>query len=162
MHNKKYTWKKGAFGSVTRIYDGAEQIGELRTESFKQRSDANVRAAKYRFETKGTFKSYTSIIDHQGLVVGDISYANWSGKVSLNIMGKLYTWKATTWLGTSHELEDANGNVLFASQNFGGNTIEGFVENDLLLLTAIFLKNRQAQYLAVIVIVVAVIVINSR
>ncbi len=162
MHNKKYTWKKGAFGSVTRIYDGSEEIGELRTASFKQCSDASIRATKYRFETRGTFKSFTSITDHNGVTVGDISYANWSGKVSLNIMGKLYTWQATNWLGTTYEMLDANGNVLFATPNYAGNAINGFVENDLILLTAIFLKNRQAQYLAVIFIVVAVIIINSR
>lgn len=151
-------WKKGAFSSTCRISSGEETIGELANYTFKQTAEGVIRNKRYFFKTKGLFKQETQITDAESdRVIGNISYASMMSKATIQLKDRTIFWKYDTGWQTRWSLYNDRGPLMkFASRNFSKGSIEFEEEDDLLVLTGLFVTNYYQQ--AMIAIMVAVFI----
>jgi len=151
-------WKKGTFSSTCRISSGEEIIGELANYAFKQTAEGVIRNKRYLFRTKGLFKQETLIIDGESdLVIGNISYNSMMSKATIQFKDRTVNWKYDTGWQTKWSLYTDQGTLMkFASRSMNKGKIEYEEEDDLLVLTGLFVTNYYQQ--AMIAIMVAVLI----
>ena len=150
-------WKKGTFSSTCRIFSGEEPVGELMDRTFKQTSEGVIRNKPYRFKTKGVFKQETLIMDGESdRVIGNITYNSMMSKATIHLSDRTIYWKYDNGWQTRWSLFDDQGILIkFAGGNSRG-SIEYEVNDDLLVLTGMFVTNYYQQ--AMIAIFVAIFI----
>ncbi len=155
--NSTLRWKRSAFSPTCHIISGEESIGYLKNSSFKQISEGSIRDKKYQFRTKGLFKQETTIIDmEKGMEIGMISYNSWMTKATIRFADRVLNWKYDNGWQTRWSLFDDRGTLLKFSGGSSKGTIECKEDNDLFVLTGLFVTNYYQQ--ALIVIIAAVFV----
>ena len=154
MQNK-FSWKKGLFSSLYKIYSNGQQIGILKDKMFSQTSNGEINGEKYTFKTKGIFKQHTEIIDNQEeKVIGQISYNNWMTKATISIFDKTFIWKYENIWNTKWSVIDSEGNSINYTGDSTSGKIESTLEDDLLLLTGLFVTNYFWQITIVIIFII--------
>ena len=154
MQNK-FSWKKGLFSSLYKIYSNGQQIGILKDKMFSQTSNGEINGEKYTFKTKGIFKQHTEIIDNQEeKVIGQISYNNWMTKATISIFDKTFIWKYENIWNTKWSVIDSEGISINYSGDSTSGKIESTLEDDLLLLTGLFVTNYFWQITIVIIFII--------
>ena len=155
--NTYLSWRKAAFSSTFRILSGEKVIGELTNNAFKQTAEGVIRNKRYRFRTKGLFKQETQIIDAKSdQVIGSISYNSMMNKATIQFKDRIVNWKYDNTWQTRWSLYDKLGSYMKFSGRFTGGTIEYEEEDDLLVLTGMFVTNHYQQ--ATLVIMAAVFI----
>jgi hypothetical protein len=150
-------WKKGFFSDTYRIYANKQQIGKLKNKTFSQTSVGEIKGKKYTFKTKGFFKQQTEIIDNSdNSVIGKITYNNWMSKASLSIRNKQFSWKYENFWNTKWSLNDSDGVQINYKGSSKSGQINSKTDNDLLLLTGLYVTNYYWQMTIVIIMVVLV------
>jgi hypothetical protein len=150
-------WKKGTFSTTSHIYYGEKKIGELRNYTFKQTSEGFIRNKKYRFQTKGLFKQETRILDGTGnQVLGTISYGSMMSRATIRFKYRTVSWKYNNGWQTRWSLFNDQGILMKFAGSFSKGSIECNEEDDLLVLTGMFVTNYFQQ--AMIAIMVAVFI----
>lgn len=152
------SWKRGVLSSTCRIFSGEACIGELANYTFKQTAEGVIRNKRYFFRTKGLFKQKTQIIDGASdQVIANISYNSMMSKATIEFKDRTINWKYDTGWQTKWSLYTNQGILMkFASRNMNKGTIEYEDEDDLLVLTGMFVTNYYQQ--AMIAIMVAVFI----
>ena len=151
------TWKKGAFSSTCRISSGKEIIGELTNYTFKQTAEGVIRNKRYFFRTKGLFKQETQIINGESdQVIGTIVYGSMMNKATIQFKDRTINWKYDNAWQTRWSLYDNLGIYMKFAGGMSKGTIEFEEEDDLLVLTGMFVTNYYQQ--AMIAILVAVFI----
>lgn len=150
-------WKKGLFSDTFRIYSNDQQIGKLKNKTFSQSSVGEINGKEYTFKTKGVFKQHTEILDNSdNSVIGEITYNNWMTKAFLSIQNKKINWKYDNIWNTKWSIYDSDGiQIKYAGSSTSGQ-IDSNVDNDLLLLTGLYVTNYYWQMTIVILIVVII------
>jgi hypothetical protein len=150
-------WKKGTFSSTCRISSGEEIIGELANYAFKQTAEGVIRNKRYLFRTKGLFKQETQIIDGKSdQVIGNISYSSMMSKATIQFKDRAVNWKYDNAWQTRWSLFNDQGTLMKFAGGHSKGTIEYEEEDDLLVLTGMFVTNYYQQ--AMIAIMVAVFI----
>jgi hypothetical protein len=139
-------WKKGAFSSTYKIYSDGHEAGWLKDQTFKQKSDGEIRHKKFRFKTEGLFKQQTHIIDlESNEVIGNIQYNSWMTRADIRIHDRFFRWKYDNGWQTKWSISDDHGVLL----SFAGGMTKGSIERsdpeDLLVLTGLFVTNYYTQ-----------------
>ena len=152
----KLNWNKGLFSSSYTIYSSDQPTGELVEKFFSQSAIGTLNNKKYTFQTKGFFKQETEIIDDKNVVVGTINYNNWMTKATLFIQDKKYLWEYTNLWNTKWRIYNSETiDIQYKGSSSSGN-IESNTDDELLVLSGLFVTNYYWQM--TIVIVVAVII----
>lgn len=159
MYNS-YHWKKGIFSDTYRLYSHNQQTGELRNRTFSRSSVGEINGKRYTFRTTGFFKQHTEIIDHSDhSVVGEIAYNSWMTKAQVTLNGRTYTWKYQNVWNTKWSISgQGSGDVMYKGTSTGGH-IEAATDDDLLLLTGLYVTNyyRQTTVLVLVAVFVPII-----
>ncbi len=155
--NSILNWKRGVFSTTCHIFSGEESIGYLKSSSFKQISEGGIREKKYQFRTKGLFKQETTIIDaEKGVEIGKISYNSMMSKATIRFADRSVSWKYDNGWQTKWSFYNDKGILM----KFAGGSSKGSIEyddqDDLLVLTGLFVTNYYQQ--AMIAIMVAVFI----
>ena len=161
MQNK-YHWKKGIFSDTYRVYTHNQQTGELKNRTFSQSADGEINRKRYTFRTKGFFKQHTEIIDHSDhSVVGEITYNSWMTKAYITIYGREYTWKYQNIWNTRWSISgQGSGDIKYKGTSTGGQ-IEAATDDDLLLLTGLYVTNYYWQTTVLVLVAVFVPIIAA-
>jgi hypothetical protein len=150
-------WKKGTFSSTCRIFSGEEIIGELANYAFKQTAEGVIRDKRYLFRTMGLFKQETRIIDGENdQVIANITYNSMMSKATIQFKDRTINWKYDNGWQTKWSLFDSQGIYMKFAGGQSKGTIECEKENDLLVLTGMYVTNYYQQ--AMIAIMVAVFI----
>jgi len=150
-------WKKGTFSSTCRISSGDEIIGELANYTFKQTAEGVIRNKRYLFRTKGLFKQETQIIDGESdQVIGTIVYGSMMNKATIEFRDRTVSWKYDNTWQTRWSLYDNLGIYMKFTGGPNKGSIEYEEEDDLLVLTGLFVTNYYQQ--AMVAIMVAVFI----
>ena len=150
-------WKKRAFSTSYQIFSDKEPIGQLENHAFKQIADGIFRQKRYRFKTKGLFKQETQIIDvKSNQIIGTIAYNSWMSKATIQFTDRTVNWKYDNGWQTRWSLYDSLGIYMKFAGGYSKGTIEYEEEDDLLVLTGLFVTNYYQQ--AMIAIMVAVLI----
>ena len=150
-------WKKGLFSSTYSIYSNDQLIGKLKDKTFSQSADGELNGKKYTFKTKGFFKQRTKILDNiDNKVIGEITYNNWMTKATLLINNKRTNWKYDNLWNTKWSICDSEGiEIKYAGSSTRGQ-IDSNTDDDLLLLSGLFVINYYWQMTIVVLIAVFV------
>jgi len=147
----KFLWKKGIFSSTYNIFFNEQQIGKLKDKLFSQSSVGEINGKEYTFKTKGFFKQHTEIFDIQtNQPIGEISYNNWMNKAIITIQEKTANWKYKNIWNTKWEVTNKEGLKINYTGSSTKGKIESNTENDLLLLSGLFITNYYWQITIVI------------
>jgi len=153
-----FNWKKGAFSTTYQIFSGEEIIGELANYAFRKTAEGIIRDKRYLFRTKGLFKQETQIIDGKNdQVIANITYNSMMSRATIQFKDRTINWKYDTGWQTRWSLYNDQGTLMkFASRSMNKGKIEFEEEDDLLVLTGMFVTNYYQQ--AMIAIMVAVFI----
>ncbi len=137
-----YRWTKKTFGSTYQIFSNDTLIGNLVSKSFSQTVNGEINSKKYTFKTTGFFSQSTEIIDNStNSVIGNITYNSWMTKASITIHYKAANWQYNNIWNTKWNINDNFGMDI----NYAGSSTKGHIESntddDLLLLTGLFVTN---------------------
>jgi hypothetical protein len=155
--NTILTWKKGIFANTYNIYSDGKLIGKMKNNCFSQSDDGELNGMKYTFKTKGFFKHHTQIHDNQtNNIIGEITYNNWMTKATISIQNKKTYWKYENIWNTRWSIFNSEGIQINYSGSSTSGKIESNAEDDLLLLSGLFVTNYYWQMSIAILIVVFV------
>ena len=150
-------WKKGTFSTTYQIFSGEEAIGELANYTFKQKAEGVIRNKRYLFRTKGLFKQETQIIDGESdQIIANITYNSMMSKATIQFTNRTVYWKYDSTWQTRWSLYDKLGIYMKFAGGSSRGTIEYEEEDDLLVLTGMFVSNYYQQ--ATIAIMIAVFI----
>lgn len=152
------TWTKGIFNSLYKIYANGNLIGNMKENPFTQSAKGSIRGRDYHFKTHGFFTQSTEIIDcSDNKVVGEIKFNSWRSRATVTLRGKTIQWKYDNVWNTRWSLSDCDGSVLKFHSSATHGHIDAGTEDELLLLTGLFVKNFYMQ-MAFFVFFIAVII----
>ena len=151
------SWKKDFFGSMTKIYSGAQQIGYLSENSWSQKGSGFLNDSQYQFNNIGVFNPYTQIIDVKaGKEVGKITYNGMRTKATILYRGKVYDMKYNNIWNTKWMIFDRKGLRMDYQGSSTKGTVYGNGDDALLTLAGLFISGYYRQ--TTIAIMVAVFV----
>ncbi len=152
------TWTKGLFTNLYKIYSDGNRIGEIKEGTFSQSAKASINGKEYLFRTHGFFARRTEIIDcSDNKVVGIIEFNSWRSKATISVNGKKIKWQYDNLWNTQWSLSDSGGIIMKFSSSTTKGQIDAQLDDGLLVLAGLFIKNYYLQT-AFIVIFVAVII----
>ena len=154
---RNLSWKKGVFSDKYKIFSNEQQIGNMKNKTFSQSATGEINGKSYTFKTKGFFKQHTEIWDHtSNEVIGEITYNNWMTKAFLSIGKKSYTWKYENIWNTKWSIYESDQILVNFKGSSSGGQINSKIEDDLILLTGLYVTNYYWQ--TTLVVLVAVLV----
>jgi hypothetical protein len=135
-------WKKGTFKTTYEIYTYGKVAGRLKEKSWTQSADGELNGNRYIFNSKGFFKLKTEIIDSiNNTIIGKISYNSWMTKARIEYSGKVINWKYDNSWNTKWSLFDSEGAKIRYSGSSSNGKIESDMQNDMLVLTGLYIAN---------------------
>jgi len=155
-------WRKGLLSSTYRIYDEGRQVGVLREHTFAQTANGELNGMKYTFRTKGFLNQKTDIIDDRsGETIGEIEYNTWMTKATLTFGNRIVFWKYNNMWNTKWSIYDSdNIKIDYAGSTTGG-LIDSSIDDDLLLLSGLFVTNYYRQIALVIFVVIFIPILTN-
>jgi hypothetical protein len=154
MHTN-LTWQKGLLSTNYNIFSGNELIGHLQNNSFSQVSTGQLRGKSYTFRTLGFLNKTTEILDNQNnKVIGKITYSNWMTKANITILSQTLNWKYENLWNTKWCIMDTGGTRINYSGTSTGGKVNSNTDNDIYLLSGLFVTNYYWQ-MSIIIMVAA-------
>ncbi len=153
-----FTWSKGLFTSLYKIYSNGKQLGNLIDKPFSRTIKGMLDGKEYLFRNTGFFRQYTEIVDcSDNRVIGGIEYNSWRSKATVSVNGRTYNWKYDNLWSTQWSLSGSDGISARFNSSITKGQIDADTDDGLLVLSGLFVKNYYLQT-AFIVILVAVII----
>lgn len=139
-------WKNRILTGTYTIYSNERIIGRIKNNCFSQSSEGELNGAKYIFKTRGLLKQHTQILDNQtNTMIGEILYNNWMTKATLSIRNKKAFWKYENMLNTKWSIFNSEGIRINYSGSSTNGRIESNLEDDLLLLSGLYVTSYYRQ-----------------
>ena len=153
----KLKWKKGIFSNTYNIYFQDQIIGKLKNNSLSQITRGELNGKKYNFITKGFLNKQTEIHDTvNNKVIGTITYNGWMTKATLSILDNKINWKYDNIWNTKWSIFDSDGIEI----KYSGSSLKGQInsntDDDLLLLSGLFVINYYWQITIIIIIIASI------
>ncbi|WP_421948394.1 hypothetical protein [Phaeodactylibacter xiamenensis] len=155
-------WKKGMFSSTYKLFSGEQEAGYLKERAWSCKADGVLNDTKVAFRKKGIFSSKAEIIDPETEEkLGQIEMSIWKNKASITLGEKMLKWRFSNNWNTKWELlEDGNPIVKYKSRTFSGEA-ESQIEDELMMLTGLFIFNHFTQILLTITTVSTLIIVSG-
>jgi len=135
-------WKNELFTGTCKIYSEDTLVGYLNERSWSIYSEGELNGEKYLFKTKGFFNRETQIYKIENdILIGKITYNTWRRKAEIEYSGKVYSWSFINAFSTLWILQDDEGFMIRYNSSCSKGTIESDMQNNLLTLTGIFIRN---------------------
>lgn len=135
-------WRKGLFDSDYQLFNQYEIKGSLLFNGFSNNARA-IASRNYYYRTEGYTQPHTSIKDEKFIETATISYDLWSLKATI----KIHQPQETVWIYRHGRLgkwsitsADGKEAILYHS-NTGSGVIESDTDDELLLLTGLFIRS---------------------
>ena len=140
MKTKLY-WKRGIFNNTYKIYSENNMIGCLKERSLSQLAEGEINGKRYTYKTKGFLNQKTQIIDAENnKLIGRITYGSLNTKAKIEYSENIYNWKYNNIWNTKWSILAENIHIDYKGSSTKGE-IEYDKENDLLVLTGLFITN---------------------
>jgi len=162
MQRRLY-WNKPFFSNTYSIYAKDKRVGYLKEKPFSKSVYGQLNGKQYIFRNTGFFSQKTKIIDgSSNKVIGEISYNSWMTKANILAGNKEVKWKYDNiWHTKWRMILQEDTIITYASSSTRG-TIETNTDDELLLLSGLYIKNYYTQWIAVLIaIMVPLLITNS-
>jgi hypothetical protein len=138
----KLNWKKGIFKETYEIYSNGLLVGTLKENLWKQMAYGELNGKKVIFKTHGFLKQETQIIDpSSNLIIGNITYNSWMTKATIEYTNKVANWKYDNAWNTKWSISNSEGVQIQSQGSSSKGTIEHQTQDDLLILSGLFVTN---------------------
>lgn len=135
-------WGKRPFLNTVQICSAYYPIGKLFYKTFSQGAQGELNGKSYSFNTSGFLKQRAEIIDNlSGKRIGRIIYSGRMNRASLFINGKNLNLNFCNWRNTKWQISDTKNVLINYEGTSTGGQIDSNTDNDLLVLTGIFIKS---------------------
>ena len=152
----KLNWKSGLFKNTYNIYSAEAQVGKLKENTWSGAAEGELNGKKYIFKTRGFFRQKTLIIDPlNNDIIGEITFHTWMTKATIRIRDKIFNWKYDNWLNTKWSIYNPEEILIHYSGSFLKGKISTSINEELLILTGLFVTNYYMQ--STIILLVAVL-----
>jgi hypothetical protein len=150
-------WGKGIFSNTFEIFSDGVAVGNLKENTWRQSADGELFGKRYLFKTKGFFKQETQIMDaNNGSLLGTIKYNYWKTKATIEYIDRVFNWKYDNLWNTKWSISDLNG----VQVKYQGSSSKGKIElneqNELLLLTGLYITNYYWQISIAVIVAILV------
>lgn len=148
-------WKKGIFKETYELFSNGLLAGTLKENTWKQIAYGELNGKKLIFKTTGFFNQETQIIDtDSNLIIGKIIFNSWMTKATIEYNNKIAYWKYDNLWNTKWSISDSDGSWIKYQGSTSKGTIKFESQNDLLILSGLFITNYYWQISIVILILV--------
>lgn len=155
--NQTYFWTKGLFKSDYHVFSGQKEIGKLFNKTFSQTGFGELNGKRYCFQTKGFLHPVTEIIEESSNTkIGSIIYNSWMNKAQIIYSDKKANWWYENILNTQWRISDQEGNQIKYQGSETKGRIDFSLNDDLLLLTGLYITNYYRQMTIAVIIAVFV------
>lgn len=156
------SWKKGIFSSTYKLFSGEQEAGYLKERTWSRKAEGVLNETKVSFRKKGVFSNKVEITDPETVeTLGQIEMSTWKNKASITLGEKMLKWRFSNNWNTKWELlEDGNPIVKYKSRTFSGEG-ESQIEDELMMLTGLFIFNHFTQILLTITTVSTLIIVSG-
>ena len=135
-------WGKRPFFNTYQICSAYYPVGKLFYKTFSQKAFGELNGKKYAFKTSGFFKPVTRIIDNStNKTVGSITYSNRMTTAIIEINGKKLNWKFNNWRNSKWQISKSDNILIKYDGSSTGGQIRSNSDDDLLLLSGLFVSN---------------------
>lgn len=150
------TWRKGLFDSNYQIYNQSQIQASLFFSSWKNDAQGIGLHQTYLFTSGGLSNPTTRIIDQNGHEIGLITYHFWQLKATISLNNQEHSsWAfSNAWL-SKWTINNYQGKEVHYQASSGSGTIFSDNDDELLLLSGLFIK----EYFARIMILFFIILI---
>lgn len=142
------TWRKGLFDSNYQIYKQSQIQASLFFSSWKNNARGIGLHESYFFTTEGFSNPITKITDQNGQEIGLITYHFWQLKASISLNKQEHSsWSfSNAWL-SKWTINNFQGKEIHYQASSGSGTVFSNNEDELLLLSGLFIKEYFARIL---------------
>ena len=148
-------WKKELFSNTYKIFANGGQTGSLTDRPFSRSAIGELNGKRYTFQTIGTFRQRTEILNREkNRVIGEINYNSMMTRATISLESGTFNWKYENIRNTKWRIFGAAGLEISYNGSFRGGHIVSSTEDELLLLSGLFVTNYYWQMTLVIVIAV--------
>lgn len=140
---KTLRWKNSFFSNTWNLTSDETPVGSLRANAWKKTALGELNGKKFNFATKGFFGQETQIFDADSAAhLATISYNSWHTKASIITPGgKIFTWRYDNTWHTKWSISDASEVKINYAGSITKGTIESAEQDELLLLSGLFITN---------------------
>ena len=142
----RYDWKTLLFSRKFEIYQNEQLRGELYKEGFSRKVTGELNTKRFQFETRGFFRSETTVTDLQRHIeVGKINY--FFGKKGTIVLfeGREYKWKFENFICSRWSLSDESRVLIKYHSNAFTGMIESYTTDEMLILSGFYIRNHLKQ-----------------
>ena len=148
-------WKKGLFSNTYSIHSRGVQTGTLTERPFSRSSQGQLNDKRYTFRTIGTFKQRTQILDREkDSVIGEINYNSMMTRATISLERGTFNWKYENIRNTKWRIFGPDDIEIRYNGSFRGGQITSSTDDELLLLSGLFVTNYYWQMTLVIILAV--------
>ena len=138
----KLRWKKHLFSNLYTIYSDGQQIGILKDKTFSQTANGQLNGKAYTFKTNDFFNQRTVIINSlENKVIGVITYNNWMTKALILANNETIYWQYDNLWNTKWSIFSSEGSIIKYSGSSTSGQIDSNIDDELLLLSGLFVVN---------------------
>jgi hypothetical protein len=158
----KLNWKKGFFKETYEIYSNGGLVGTLKENIWKQIAYGELNGKRVIFKTHGFLKQETQIIDSSSNSnIGKITYNSWMTKATIEYTNKVANWKYENPWNTKWSISNSEGVQIRYQGSSSKGTIEYQGQDDLLILSGLFVINYYWQISIAVIIAVFIPIFTS-
>ena len=150
----RYDWKTKLFSKKFEIFQNDQLKGELFKEGLSRKVTGELNTKRFQFETKGFFKSETTITDLQRHIeAGKITFLRGENGTIILYKDRQYKWKFENFICSRWSLSDESRVLIKYHSNAFTGIIESYTTDELLILSGFYIRNylrqRSAQIAAI-------------
>lgn len=161
MHTK-LNWKKGFLKSTYMIFSAGKLVGSMKENMWKNSAVGELNGQSVSFITHGFIKQETQIIDSANrAIIGKITYNSLRTSAEISYKGNSYHWKNENWTHSKWSLYSFDGKQIAYKGSNNKGVLDSNIEDELLILTGLFIANYFWQSMIAIFIVLYILLIAS-
>jgi len=152
-------WRKGLFDSNYQVFDQQQLKFSMNFSSWQNSAIATTQSGIYLLKSEGFSKPETRILNNQNETLATITY-DWLGFKARVVFasGETLDWRyQNSWLSrwSLNNLKDKQ--ILFSASAGNGN-IHSNVNDDMLVLTGLFIREYYSRLLFVLIILIVILI----
>lgn len=153
-------WTKGLLDSSYQLFEGGEIRHTLFFDIWHNQARAISQKSTYFFKGNGFLNSTTQVFDDQNNLIGMIQYNTWQNKAIFTLTsGELYNWAFTNSWYSKWMITDSKAKQINYDADLSSGTIMANTDDEIMLLTGLYIKEHYHKIIYLILFVLFVTVI---
>jgi len=157
---KHLTWTKGIFENTYQLFENGQIVNTLFFDTWKNEARTIGKENSFLFKTNSYFDSNTQILTGNGEIVGTISFDLWQTKAVVNLTsGEQFACNFNNYWLSKWTITNFKDKQLFYYANTSSGTITADTDDELILLSGLFIREHYSRVWILFIIFFAMVVV---